>query len=94
MAFEIQDFKRHYIKEGSYRGLFNVARSDEENDNPRYYAFYNEDGSYVIQQITTSGTTKIYKYYAHKSTGGDLDTDFTNRSSLTYVEYYQLFPNG
>jgi len=97
MAFELQDFERNYVRRGSIRGLFNVARSDEDNDQPRYYAFYNESGAYVIQCITTSSTIghKVYKYYgAGDGKKLDLSADWANRSSLTYVEYYELFPNG
>lgn len=95
MAFELTDFYRSYVPRGEMRGLFNVARSDEVSDVERYYAFYNESGSYVFQQITTSGTTglKVYKYYAKGSqkVPKDLTDDWTNRASLSYVEYYALF---
>jgi hypothetical protein len=95
MAFELTDFYRSYVPRGEMRGLFNVARSDEDSEGERYYAFYNEVGSYVFQQITTSGTAglKLYKYYAvgANKTAKDLTADWTNRASLIYVEYYQLF---
>ncbi len=95
MAFELTDFFRSYVPRGEMRGLFNVARSDEVSDGVRYYAFYNEAGSYVFQQITTSGSlgVKVYKYYAvgANRNAKDLTTDWTNRASLTYVEYYNLF---
>ena len=95
MAFELKDFYMSYVKRGDQRGLFNVARSDEVSDVERYYAFYNETGSYVFQQITTSGTlgVKVYKYYARGSKREvlDLTTDWANRASLSYVEYHALF---
>lgn len=91
MAFELTDFNRNYVPRGEFRGLFNVARSDEVASSPRYYAFYNEAGSYIIQQLTTSSGIVIYKYYAKAKMATNLDTDWTNRASLTYVEYYQLF---
>lgn len=99
MAFELTDFYQSYIPRGDFRGLFNVARSDESDTAgvTRYYAYLNEAGSYVIQKIETSGslTVKVYSYYAAgKRTASDLSTDWTNRTSLTYVEYSQLFPSG
>ena len=96
MAFELTDFYQSYIPRGDFRGLFNVARSDETLEALRYYAYLNEAGSYVIQRVTTSGslTVKVYEYYAvgKKSTTA-LSTDWGNRASLTYVEYSQLFPS-
>jgi len=95
MAFELKDFFRSYVKRGDQNGLFNVVRSDETLDELRFYAFQNEDGSYVIQRVTTSGslTVKVYEYYASKSID-NLSTDWSNRSSLSYAEYYQLFPES
>lgn len=95
MAFQTKDFFMSYVKRGDQNGLFNVARADEDGGT-KYYAFMNELGSYVIQRITTSGTLKIYEYYAK---GGGypadmttlLNTDWTGRAGLTYVDYYLLF---
>lgn len=92
MAFELQDFFRSYVPRGEFRGLFNAVRSDETSDAVRYYAYQNESGSYVIQRMTTSGslTVKVYQYYASKN-AATLDTDFTGRAALSYVDYYLLF---
>ena len=91
MAFELTDFFRSYVPRGEIRGLFNVARSDESNLGERYYAYMNEAGSYIIQRVTTSGTTKIYKYYAKAKAPAQLDTDWTGKDALEYVDYYLLF---
>lgn len=91
MAFELTDFNRNYVPRGEFRGLFNTARYDEDNINPRYYAFYNEAGSYIIQKVETGSTGKICTYYAKAKMPTQLDTDWINRASLTYLEYYQLF---
>ncbi len=92
MAFEFVDWFMQYTKRGSPKTLCNVARSDEDSEVERYYAFLNETGSYVIQQITTSGSLniKVYKYYASNKKAS-LDTDWTGRAALTYVEYNDLF---
>ena len=90
MAFELKDFFRSYVKRGDQTGLFNVARDDTANAGARYYAYQNEDGSYIIQCVTTSGTLHIYAYYASKHSV-NFNTDWTGRAGLTYVEYYQLF---
>ena len=94
MAFQTKEFFHDYSKRGDENGLFNVARSDEPTaegaDN--YYAYQNENGAYIIQQIVTSGSLviKVYKYYG-KRDGTILDTDWANRTALTYVDYYNLF---
>lgn len=90
MALEIKDFNHSYTKKGGIDGLFNVARSDDDNDGLKFYAYQNEDGSHIIQRVTTSGTLKIYEYYATQRVT-EFATNWTNRASLTYGEYYQLF---
>lgn len=96
MAFELQDFDRHFVKQGEFRGLFNIARSDESTTEgaTRYYAFLNECGSFVFQRIRTSGslTIKIYDYYAvGKRNTTQLDSDWSDRANKTYIDYYKLF---
>jgi len=95
MAFQTKDFFMSYVQRGDQNGLFNVARADEDGE-PKYYAFMNEVGSYIFQRITTSGTLKIYEYYAKRGKYPSnmttlLNADWTNRGSLTYVDYYSLF---
>lgn len=95
MAFQLKDFFRSYVHRGDQDGLFNVARADEDGGT-KYYAYMNEDGSYVIQRVTTSGTLKIYEYYAKQGKypldmTTLLNTDWTGRADLTYVDYYKLF---
>ena len=92
MAFEIKDFFHGYTKRGDEKGLFNISLSDETSDAVRYYLYQNEDGTYIIQRTTTSGslTVKVYGYYAARNPS-NINTDWTGRASLNYVEYYQLF---
>lgn len=90
MAFEIVDFNRHYVLTGEPRGLFNVARSDESATSPRYYLYLNDSGSYIIQKIVITVGVGVYTYYAKRAGTGVLDTDWTNRASLTYVEYNKV----
>ena len=89
MALEVKDYYMQYSKKGDPTSIFNISREDP-TDGATYYGYQNNEGSYIIQQVTTSGTLKIYKYYARtaKATFSD---DFTNRASLTYGEYYELF---
>jgi|26BtaG_2_1085354.scaffolds.fasta_scaffold01519_7 hypothetical protein len=101
MAFELKDFFRSYVRSGDQKGLFNVVRADMDSTVERYNAYMNEDGSYIIQQTLTSGTARhyIYKYYAKKGRKGTdmatlLNTDWSNRTGLTYVDYYKLFAGG
>ncbi len=91
MAFEMKDYFKSYSKKGDDRVLFNVARTDDDDTAyPKFYAYQNEEGAYLIQRETTSGTLKIYGYYAKRTTS-NFSTDWTNRASLSYLEYYQLF---
>ena len=89
MAFEVKDFYMQYSKKGDPTSVFNISREDP-TDGETYYGYQNNEGSFIIQQVTTSGTLKIYKYYA-SVTKANFDTDWTGRSSLSYGEYYQLF---
>jgi hypothetical protein len=90
MAFHCKDFFHSYSRKGDENGLFNVARADDENDGLKFYAYQNEEGAFVIQRITTSGTLKIYNYYATKQVSR-FDTDWTARTGLSYGEYWQIF---
>ena len=90
MAFEIKDWFHSYTNKGGIDGLFNVAREDSDNEGLKFYAWFNENGSYIIMRQTTSGTLKIYEYYGNKDPNA-FSSDFTGRTALTYVEYYNLF---
>jgi hypothetical protein len=92
MAFEITDYEHHYVPRGDDKGVFNVVREDSDDEGLKFYAYMNEAGSYFIQRLTTSGTIKIYEYYAVRRRPDQLSSDFSNRASLSYVEFYQLFP--
>jgi hypothetical protein len=91
--FQITDFFRSYTKRGETRGIFNIARSDEAAVSPRYYLYLNQEGSYIIQKVVETSDVSVFTYYAtrHRDT---LATDWANRASLTYVEYYELFNQG
>ncbi len=55
-----------------------------------YNAFLAVDGSYIIMERDFTNLT--IKYFIRKATETlDLDADWTNRESLTYVEYNSLF---
>ena len=94
MAFEVRDWFQDYSKRGDGKGYHNVALSDEPTTEgaTRYYAYQNENGAYIIQKIATSGSLviKVYSYFGRRDPN-QLTTDFTNRASLTYVDYYNLF---
>lgn len=92
MAFELKDFERSFTPKGDNRGIFNIVREDDENDGLRFYAYMNEAGSYVISRVTTSGTVRIHEYYGSGKKPTQFSADWTGRESLTYVEYYLLFP--
>lgn len=89
MALELKDFYMQYSKKGDPMSIFNIAREDP-TEGEQYYGYFNNEGSYVIQQVTTSGTLKIYKYYA-KTDKTAFDAEWAGRASLTYGEYHELF---
>lgn len=91
MAFEIKDFFHDLTKKGDNHGLFNLARADVDNEGLMFVAHMNNEGNYVIQRITTSGTLMISQYYSKIGDPSQFSTDWSGRASLTYVEYYQLF---
>jgi len=94
MSFEIRDWFQDYSKRGDGKGYHNVAYSDESETEgaTRYYAYQNENGAYIIQKTATSGSLviKVYTYYGRRDPLS-LSTDWSNRASLTYTDYYQLF---
>jgi hypothetical protein len=90
MAFDVKDFFMAYSKRGDARSVFNVARSDDDNEGLKFYAYWNDEGAYLIQKVSTSGTLKIYGYYATRQTN-TFDASWTGRAALTYREYYELF---
>jgi len=93
MAFELKDFFRNYTSLGDRNGVFNAVRDDMDSSVERYYAYMNEEGSYIIQQQTTAGTTtqKVYKYYGKRKSPATFAADWTGRTGLTYGEYHALF---
>ena len=93
MAFELTDFFRSYVPRGEYRGLFNPARADEASASSRYYLYFNEAGSYVIQKVAVAANVSIYSYFASKDHETAL-ANWTGRAGLTYVEYWELFHQG
>lgn len=94
MAFQLRDFFRSYAIRGNMDVLLNVARSDESAESPRYYAFMNEEGSYIIQRVVVTAGVGVYTYYATSKQPTSLAADWTNRPGLAYVEYYLLFGQG
>lgn len=95
MALEIKDFFRTLTSKGDQKGYFNIARSDMTTASAHYHAYLSEEGAYIIQRVTTSGTllNKVYKYYA-KSKSAGFDADWAGKSGLSYVEYYQIFSSN
>lgn len=94
MSFELYDAFQNYTRRGSLHQLFNIARSDDALEELMYFAFVNDSGAHIIMRITTSGSlsVKLYKFYGAGC--GSLDTDWTNRASLTYSDFNQLFSEG
>ncbi len=92
MAFEVKDNYMHYSKKGDPISVWNISFEDP-TAGEQYYAYFNDEGAYLIQRVTTSGTLKIYMYYASRITA-NYSLDITNRANLAYGEYYELFQQG
>ena len=68
---------------------FFLQKKDTETTDPDYFLYTRKEYNgirYVIRKTTKTGTDAVYGYYA----GGvddDADDDWTNRASLTYLDY-------
>jgi hypothetical protein len=91
MAFEFQDNFNQYVKRGKNIFFANAIRKDESGASYKYYAFANENGSYVIMRDAFTGSTiSFFTYYASKNVDTFL-TNWANKDSLTYIEFWNLF---
>jgi len=90
MSIQTKDFYRHYTKLGDRFSTFEIIEEDP-TDGAEYYAYQNEEGSYIFQQITTSGTLRIYRYYASNKKNS-VSADWTDRANKTYGYIHELFP--
>jgi len=93
MAIQAKDFFRTYTKRGDLNAIFEIVREDTTSAVVQYFAYQNEDGSYVIQRSTTSGSLTVlaYQYYGVGKKPSQFADDWSNRANLTYGEYYALF---
>ena len=85
LLFLDYSFKLH--PRGGHEVSYQAARFDNSGD-PQYNGWIADDGSYIFSEHNISAGT--IKYFSRR-TNLDLDTDWTNRVSLTYVEYNELF---
>lgn len=92
MALELEDFDRSFVTKGASRGIFNSARVDCTDPAAIYCAYKNEWGSFIISRISISGSVYTMEYYAVGKKPDAFASAWTNRASLSYVEYNALFP--
>lgn len=65
------------------------AMEIDETGDPRYYGFQNADGSYYLVEIDGTAGTETVRY--SKGTQTDLTTDWSNRTTLTYDTFENVF---
>jgi len=81
----IQDRKYRYHNYGD-REIVLLATDYDDDSNPKYYSYVSEDELWLIEKHDT--TTKQVRYIFGK---GSYETNWTNRASLSYDYYYNLF---
>ena len=59
----------------------------DDSGNPKYYGFVNKSGKWMIMN-ETDGATNSFRYCSGES---DYPTNWTNRASLTYGYYDEVF---
>jgi purine nucleoside permease len=69
---------------------YNISDSDEPTADLGYYALIQKEGAYYILRIVKTGTVSTYRYYRGTSLA-NYQTDWTNRASLTYRYYNEVF---
>lgn len=65
-----------------------VSDRDEAVSSPNYYGFIKKDGSWYIMRQTSSSGVYTYRYVKGSS---DYATNWTNRASLSYDYFYNIF---
>jgi len=62
--------------------------SNEDSAEPSYFGFVNKYGAWYIMRSSTSVSETFYSYSAGTTT---YNTNWTNRSLLTYTTFYTTF---
>jgi hypothetical protein len=92
MTFEITDYCYDFISRGDDKGLFNLVRFDNVSSTLFYLAYQNESGAYFFRKFETTGTEMVVTYYGvGKKHSSKFATDWANRATITYLEYFNCF---
>lgn len=70
---------------------YRIVDTDERLASPRFYGFLRLDGWWFIMKATA--TTNVTTYTFIKGTS-DYQTNWTNRASLTYATFDNVFNTG
>jgi len=62
--------------------------SDEDSSEPAYYGYVSKEGKWYIMSATATGNVTAYRFYK-----GDTGytTNWTNRATLSYGYFYDIF---
>lgn len=86
---EIHDYLYKYHKRGSHLVIFVLYRATT-GAFPRYAQYINSDGKWYILCETEAGSVRTAEFYI-PSDYSTIDTDWTNRATLTYGRYDLIF---
>lgn len=84
----------HIHRKGGHSVNYQAARFTSSKVSDKLYnAWLAQDGSYIIMErdFTALTTKYFFRNRAAVDSNNDLDTDWGNRTTLTYVEYSALF---
>ena len=68
--------------------LQRYAQADIDQDGPNYFGYLTSTGAWYIVRETTTG---MQINYAYSVGGSNYTTNWTNRTSLSYSTYDQVF---
>lgn len=79
----------YFDEKFSYDTLSKYVIADKDDDaSPNYYGFTDKEGNWYIMRETISSGADTYRYTKGES---NYDTNWTNRASLTYDYFYNVF---
>lgn len=81
----VKDFYLSVHRKGGEVSVYEISDEDLAAD-PQYFGYLNEAGSWIIQRRNAGDGTYRYKYGS-----SDYTTAWTNRASLIYGLYNELF---
>jgi len=88
LTFIDYTFRLH--NRGGAEVSYQACRQDASG-NPQYFAWFAEDGSYVIMEQDRTDLNNVTMTYYWNKDSTTLAANWIGRAALTYVEYHELF---